>query len=178
MALNLISIKQLRLSWMRDSSQASIEVPFRDNFSMSMSRLKSNKLGLFNITQSSLILICEMVWNLIAIKKLHLSLKLHLATVSGSDAGHLDSLASSTPDSKEELNAFSKVHRELEKECEEKGTELLVVDLLWGNLQQQTQQQIYSKIINHILCETSEALLVVSTGSLTTSSLKPLRHSW
>ena len=75
------------------------------------------------------------------------------------------------------MKIFSKVHSELEQECEEKGIELLVVDLLWGNLQQQTQQQIYSKITNHILSETSDALLVVSTESSTTSCLKPLMLS-
>ena len=97
--------------------------------------------------------------NLLADCVLHYSINLRLSVV----------------DSREELKAFSKVHSEMECECEDKGIELLVVDLLWGNLQQQTQQQTYSKIVNHILSETSEALLVVSAELPTISSLKLLR---
>lgn len=71
-------------------------------------------------------------------------------------------------DSREELKVLnSQVHSALERECEEKGIQLLLVELLWGNLQQETQQHMYNQTVNHILTETADAILVVSAGKRT-----------
>ena len=56
----------------------------------------------------------------------------------------------------------SRVYPTLREQCKLNGCQLVVVDLVWGTLQDQTRQSVYTNVVQDILTKDPDAILVVS----------------